>query len=222
MWIGLAAALGLAVGEILRRRLNRLAYRLPPEDTAPGEPAETDRPAPGQRRWIPFVLAAAWAMSAWLGTGDPTLTGWVRLAAWLAFAAIGLWLAVIDLDVQRLPDRGQVWLAGVVVAAGILLAWHHPIHLLAGLGSGLGCGLAFWLIHLIGRGNLGFGDVKLIMTCGMWLGLVSLTAVFAALVAACVLALAYAGLARVRQFAFGPWLLAGTLLAGWWAAAAHG
>lgn len=268
MGIVIAVVLGLVAGEVIRRRLNRLAYRLVPQDAGGEEPvaAQTSREAdavgfrghsvpagvpaargdtagpglnggqasappdddvvdetalapPGARWWIPVVLAAAWGCAVWLcpvGTGAAmTSVGqWARLLGWLAFAAIGIWLAAVDLDVRRLPDRGQMLLAGVCVVCGALAMWDHPARLLVGLGAGIGCGLGFLLIHMLSRGGLGLGDVKLIVTCGWWLGLISLTSVFAGVVAACVLAVAYSIVSRNRQFAFGPWLVAGTMIAG--------
>jgi len=212
VFIIIAAIAGLVAGEVMRRRLNRLGYRL-----AEGEDGhrETDLPLPGRRLWIPAVLAVAWGSTVWVVLDDVhSPAQWVRTAGWLVFTAIGLWLGAIDLDVRRLPDAGQIWLAVVAVVGGVILNWDHPTRLLVGLGAAVACGLAFLIIHVISRGNLGLGDVKLIMTCGWWLGLSSWTAVYAGLVAGCLLAVVYAAAARVRQFAFGPWLVAGTLAAG--------
>jgi len=230
--IVIAVLLGLGVGEILRRRLNRLAYRLAPEggDDEAGLPAselthlpaggddvdESALPLPGARWWIPAVLACAWGCATWLVwlSGADWFDQSIRLVGWLGFSTIGVWLSAVDLDVRRLPDVGQMWLAGICVVFGVLIMWDTPIRLLIGLCAGLGCGLAFLLIHLLSRGGLGLGDVKLIMICGWWLGLTSLSSVFSAMVLACVLAIAYSLISRTRLFAFGPWLLAGTMIAG--------
>ena len=234
--------MGLIVGEMMRRRLNTLTYRLAPSEVADGttptsddgevpartpkEPARTPEdadetllPSPGSRWWIPAIAAIAWGFIAWRCPLDavpdqPDVTGWARLLGWLAFSAVGLAMAVIDLDVRRLPDRGQILLAGASLFFGVLIAWGTPIRVAYGLGSALACGLAFLLIHVLSRGGLGLGDVKLVMTCGWWLGLISLTSVFVGLMASCILAVAYSVLARQRQFAFGPWLVAGTVIAG--------
>ena len=213
MWVLVGSGLGLGCGLFLRWRLNRLDYRLEEIKDADGL-AETDRATPGKRWWIPVILAVAWAGLGWgvvteMGTGQ-----WVRLVGWLAFSVIGMWLSVIDLDVQRLPNSAQLILAVITISCGIISYWDQPDRMLLGLIVGLGCGLGFWLIHLISRGGLGLGDVKLIMTCGWWLGLASLTAVYAAIGTGCVFGLAYSWLTKTRQFAFGPWLIAGTLIAG--------
>jgi len=234
MDIVIVGLVGLVVGEVMRRRLNKLTYRLAPDEHEADETArtaevdeevrteevdETALPSPGARWWCPAVLGIAWGCVGWrcpvvLPHGWPDIMDWIHLLGWLAFCAIGLWMAAIDLDVRRLPDRGQVILAIVMVLCGVLISWEEPIRLAYGLGAGLVCGLAFLLMHAMSRGGLGLGDVKLVMTCGWWLGLTWLTSVFAALMISCVLAVAYSLLARQRQFAFGPWLVAGTLIAG--------
>ena len=228
LWIAIAGVAGAGAGEGLRRWLNTLSYRLPPTagdlpptggdppptDSEAPETAETALPHPGRRYWIPVALGLAWAGAAWrIGVGE-SATDWVRLVAWLAFTLVGAWLAAIDLDVQRLPDRGQATLAAIAVAGAVVLAWAQPTRLLIGLAAGAVCGLAFLIVHVISRGSLGFGDVKLVVTCGFWLGVGPVTAVYAALLAGCAMAVAYSLLTHRRRFAFGPWLVAGTVVAG--------
>ncbi|MDR2974442.1 MAG: A24 family peptidase [Propionibacteriaceae bacterium] len=234
----LATIGGILIAELMRRRLARLDYRLGGEamsdrtgasgatalpevsgDTKSDDDVidETRLPSPGPRRWMLVVLGLTWAGILWALCAEGTpqdLTQWARLVTWLAFSAVGLWLAVIDLDVQRLPDRAQVVLALAMLMGGVLTAWNEPLRWAVGLGVALACGAAFLLVHVISRGGLGLGDVKLVMTCGWWLALTSPVAVVAAVAAACVLGLIYCLVIRSRQFAFGPWLIAGSLLAG--------
>ena len=86
MWVAVATAVGLIVGELMRRQLNRLAYRLPPEqgeraviESANCDPSEIDTsaasnptlsevelPDPGRRLWVPLVLAGTWGAILWL------------------------------------------------------------------------------------------------------------------------------------------------------------
>ncbi len=175
---------------------------------------ETDFPAPGPRYWVPLLLALAWGGTVWALLAFPAAGFWPRLVGWLAFGLIGVWLATIDLDVYRLPDSGQFLLAGVLLICGLAWAWPHWDRMLEALGIGVGCGLLFWLMHLVRPADMGLGDVKLVAVCGWWLGLISLSAVLAGLFLACVMGLAFGLAARQHQFAFGPWLVAGTLIAG--------
>jgi leader peptidase (prepilin peptidase)/N-methyltransferase len=109
---------------------------------------------------------------------------------------------------------GQLILAATSVIAGVATFWTEPAVLVAGLVCALTCGLAFFVVHMISRGGLGFGDVKLAMICGWWLGLGSMTMVIAGMIVACLLALGYSVISKVKVFAFGPWLVVGTILAG--------
>jgi prepilin signal peptidase PulO-like enzyme (type II secretory pathway) len=59
--------------------------------------------------------------------------------------------------------------------------------------------------------------VKLAAVIGAATALVSWTAVLYALVAGCVLAIAWAIARRRRELAFGPWLALGAVLAVWFA-----
>jgi leader peptidase (prepilin peptidase)/N-methyltransferase len=138
---------------------------------------------------------------------------WPILTLWLPLSAALAWLAAVDLDVARLPDRilvpAAIWTA---LAVGVTLWITSP---LAGIGAILAaalCGGGFWILHLAGRGALGFGDVKLAALIGAATALVSWTAVLYALVAGCVLAIAWAIGRRRNELAFGPWLALGAVL----------
>ncbi len=205
--IVIASLLGACGGEWLRRWANRLAYRRPEE--------ARQLPPPGRRLWIPVVVGLAWAAAVWwLWPGEPSVRAYASILNWLALSLVGVYLAAVDFDVRRLPDRAQILLAATAVAGAVLLCWAQPVSLLAGGAGALTSGAGFWLIHALSRGALGFGDVKLAATCGFILGLVSWQAVFAGFLVASVLALAYSLATRARQFAYGPWLLGGTMIAG--------
>jgi leader peptidase (prepilin peptidase)/N-methyltransferase len=210
-WIGVL--LGGGGGEILRRHLNRLTYRVvwSDDDGAVNERLFAD---PGPRWWIPAVLGVSWGVTMTLVETAGTIEGWVHLMGWLTFCVLGLWLAAIDIDVRRLPDRGQLLLAATSVVAGVGISWSHPRALLVALGLALGCGLGFLVAHMVSRGGLGLGDVKLVMTCAWWLALISPGVVFHGLFVSCLLAIGFSLTRRVREFAFGPHLVAGTFLAG--------
>ncbi len=144
------------------------------------------------------------------------------LPAYLYLAAVGLALALIDLDVRRLPDL--LTLPSYPVVAGLLL-----VAALAGSGSGsllralLG-GLAMWSFYVVLRlaypAGMGLGDVKLAGVLGMatgWLGWAEWgVGLFAGFLLGGVwsLGLVAAGRAnRKTTVPFGPFMLLGCLLA---------
>ncbi len=101
-----------------------------------------------------------------LGTGVLfALVGWrfaeqpVLLPAYLAFAAAAVALALIDLDVHRLPNA--IVLPAYPVLA-VLLALDADLSSLVrtGLGAALLFGF-FFLVAVAAPGAMGFGDVKL-------------------------------------------------------------
>ncbi|MGZ6826701.1 MAG: prepilin peptidase, partial [Mycobacteriales bacterium] len=142
------------------------------------------------------------------------------LPAYLYLAAVGTALALIDLDVKRLPNA--LTLPSYPVAA-VLLA----VPFLAGRGSGdllraLAAGAAlyafYFLVVLIKPGGMGFGDVKLSGVLGMYLGYLG----WGALAVGAFLAFAYGAVigigvlllgsgGRKTKIPFGPFMLLGAL-----------
>ncbi|MDR2895044.1 MAG: A24 family peptidase [Propionibacteriaceae bacterium] len=234
LWLIAWGLVGLTMGELIRRRLQRLAYRLPAAaDDPSGVSDELDRPAPGPRRWVTIGVTAAFSALAWRWSGGaPMINGisWPSQMAllanlqqasqladglgWAALITIGAWLAGVDADVQRLPDRGQLALALCLIASGVVFAWGHPQSWFTALGAGLAAAGLFAVMHWRRPEAMGLGDVKLVGTLALWLGLHRLDLVFAGLLAACVLAGAYAAIRRRHHLAFGPALIAGAIMAG--------
>jgi len=101
---GAAAAYGAGVAA--RRNLDRLGYRL--DD-------ELNRPTPAPRRWVEWVTVAAVATVAVAAATAPQP---LLVLPILPAALTGAWLAAVDLDVNRLPNR----VTGPV-AATTLAAW---------------------------------------------------------------------------------------------------
>lgn len=201
MMIVAAALAGSAVGWALTRRLATLGYR---------KPDETDQPAPASQWWLIPGLGIAWAWLVFAMAERPTL-----MAMWLPLAAALGWVAAVDLDVQRIPNRvlgpAVVWV-GLCVAAMAMSegSWDAVTR---GVLAGAGCFLGFAALHVASRGGLGFGDVKLAALLGVAVGVISLTALLAALLLGCVLALLWAAITRTRQLPFGPWLGLGAVIA---------
>lgn len=176
---------------------------------------------PDQPRWVrarPHVLlaAAAGVGAAWLASG------WAEL---IAFAAAGVGCAllmVIDLAVCRLPDRlvaaTLFALAVPMVIAAVINADWDPWWraLLAGLALLAG----YFLLAFLAPAGLGLGDVKFAAVVGVFLGWFGwqhvavgtlLAFVLNAIVAVVVLLSGRGG--RDSQIPFGPWMVAGAVIA---------
>lgn len=163
-------------------------------------------------RFLPAIdLAAAPALIA---------AGIVQLAAFLYLAAISLALALIDLDTGRLPNVIVLpsYLVGVtaVLAVALLTGDLGPLAT-AGIGL-LAMGGAYLALALARPGAMGFGDVKLAGSLGIWLGALGIPALAVGAIGGFVLgglfgvALLAAGRARTARIAFGPWMLGGAWL----------
>jgi len=195
----LAVVAGDIVAVLIFRGLLRYRHRRP-DDAAKSHPSLW---------WLAF-LGLAWAWLVWrLGT-EP----WPLLALWLPFSAALALLAAIDADVSRLPDRILAPTAIWTILCVVLTMWISDPSaganaFLAALVSA-GC---FGVIHFVGRGELGFGDVKLAAIIGAATAVVSWAAVAYALIAACLLAIAWGLARRDRVLAFGPWLALGAVMA---------
>jgi leader peptidase (prepilin peptidase)/N-methyltransferase len=148
-----------------------------------------------------------------------------RLPAYLYLAAIGVALALIDLDVRRLPDAltlpsyvvGLVLLA-LAIATGSGEGWSTLGRALIGLAAMYAFFFLIWYVTA-GRG-MGFGDVKLAGVLGLYLGFlgwgpwaVGLFAGF--LVGGLVsIGLVVAGSAgRKTKVPYGPFMLTGAMIA---------
>ncbi|GAA0707878.1 prepilin peptidase [Dactylosporangium roseum] len=144
------------------------------------------------------------------------------LPAWLYLAAVAVALALIDLDVLRLPNA--IVLPSYVVAPLLLLPavvverdWAAGLR---GLVAMAALWVFYFLLSLVYPGGMGFGDVKLAGVLGLYLGWLGWSSVavgtFAAfllggIVGAVLLVTGRAG--RRTAMPFGPSMLAGALLA---------
>ncbi|GLW30683.1 prepilin peptidase [Actinoplanes regularis] len=146
--------------------------------------------------------------------------GWSwALPGYLYLAAVAIALAVIDLDVMRLPNK--IVLPSYVVATALLL----PAALLAGdpgalLRGAAAAVLLFLLYRLLSTWGMGGGDVKLAPLLGFYLGWLGWGAVAVGVFAGFLLgglvgaALLLTGIAgRKSRIPFGPYMLAGAFLA---------
>jgi leader peptidase (prepilin peptidase)/N-methyltransferase len=167
----------------------------------------------------PAVEAATGAAFAALGASFSH--SW-SLPVLLLLAAVGIALALIDLDVRRLPTAivapSYVAATGLlVIAAAASGAWGSFSRALIGSVASI---LLFYLIRFAWPGGMGGGDVKLAALLGLvtgWLGWgVLVVGVFAGFVLGAVVgvSLMAAGRAGRRSaIPFGPFLIIGAFAA---------
>jgi leader peptidase (prepilin peptidase)/N-methyltransferase len=123
-------------------------------------------------------------------------------------------IAVIDLDVRRIPNALTAPAAVLAIVLGALLAPHDLPEQLAG-GAGA---LIFFLIPAMLTKGMGMGDVKLAGVLGLYLGRAVAPAIFIALILGVVVGVAVVtrtGVTAGRKvkIPFGPYLAAGGLVA---------
>lgn len=140
------------------------------------------------------------------------------MLAWLAITPMAVALAFIDLEHKRLPDR----LTFPAFAAAVLLLTVDAIavsrwgSLRTAVISALLLCAFYLLLHLISRGGMGMGDVKLALVIGAltgyfgweWVIVATFTAfICGSLVGVALMALRRAG--RKSELPFGPFMLVG-------------
>jgi len=132
---------------------------------------------------IAFALVAWW----WIGSsvssdsellempGLQATAWWLSLSAYLWLAAVSIALALIDLELRRLPDAVVLPSIGVIggllsLSALLLGDWGA---LIGALGGGAAMFAFYLLIALVYPRGIGGGDVKLAPVLGAALGFVS-------------------------------------------------
>jgi leader peptidase (prepilin peptidase)/N-methyltransferase len=150
-------------------------------------------------------------------TGTAVAAAVLALVAFLYLAAISIALALIDLDVQRLPDAIVLpsYAVGVfLLGASALLAGDLTAVATAGIGM-VGAFVLYLALALARPGGMGMGDVKLAGVLGLYLGWLGLPELVVGIAGAFVLGgIAGIVLLLVRRRAgstmpFGPWMLLG-------------
>ncbi|WP_210507548.1 A24 family peptidase [Naasia sp. SYSU D00057] len=155
------------------------------------------------------------------GVLDWTLAGALALAAFLYLAAITVALALIDLDVRRLPNAIVLPAYGVgaaLLVPSALLAGDPGALLRAGAGVAILGGVYLALALAVPHG-MGGGDVKLAGVLGLFLGWLGWAELAVGAIGGFLLgglfgaALLLTGRAkRGTAVPFGPWLLGGAWL----------
>ncbi len=140
------------------------------------------------------------------------------LAAFLYLAAISVALALIDLDVKRLPNAivlPAYLVGGALLASASILTGQYGSLLSAGVGLVV-MWLAYFVMAWVYPGGMGFGDVKLAGVLGLYLGWLGwgplAVGSFSAFLLGGLFALALLALLKTNRksgIPFGPWMLAG-------------
>lgn len=162
-------------------------------------------------RW-PGLAGTYAALTA--GTTTPAL-----LPAALVFALAGVWVAWIDLDVHRIPNRVLAVAAPAVAVTGwagaVLMGQWTRIW--TSLAAAAALVVLYYLLAYFG--DLGLGDVRLAAVAGLLLGLHGWGTVVRGTLAAMILGglaavlLLAAGRRRTSELAFGPAIAVGALIA---------
>ncbi len=144
------------------------------------------------------------------------------LPAFLYLGVIGVALALIDIDVKRLPN--VIVLPSYVVASVLLLLaavvgddWRRLVHAAVGMASLYGL---YFLLALAYPRGMGFGDVKLAGVLGLYLGWLGWAELVTGAFLGFLLGAVWGAALMLRRRAgrrsmipYGPFMLAGALLA---------
>lgn len=144
------------------------------------------------------------------------------LPAFVYLAAIGLALALIDLDVHRLPNALTLpsYIVGIVLLGVAAFVGHSPASFVRALAGMVAMYCFYFLLVMVKPGGMGWGDVKLSGVLGLYLGYLGwgelAVGAFSAFLLGGVVGIAlmvsgHAG--RKAKIPFGPYMVAGALVA---------
>ena len=221
MTTAVVALLGLAAGATLPW----LIARLPDRDADPGEPPRTPYRTLADAPRLAWLLGGATA-ALWAALVTGAGSG-VALLAYLFVAWVGVALSYIDIREHRLPD----WLnySAFVGAATILAVAAFVDGTWGAYGRGWLAAAAmtvgYTVLAILRPGELGLGDVKLAASIGLVLGWIGWGHVLLGAFAGFLLGglfsiglLATGRATRRSHIPFGPFMLAGALVAVAWGA----
>jgi len=228
IWAAAGGATAFPAGTCLRAPVYRLSVRAGEPDQACCQECGAFLPAQPAMRcagcgtwfggpWLIELLAAAAVALVFAKFGDQpesVVFGFVAL--------VGVALALVDLAVQRLPDRLTLpaYPGLLVLLTLTAIIEHDGAALSRALLGGLAFAGCYLVLALLSGGRLGGGDVKLAGLIGLalgWLGWSSLVtgACLGFLLAGIVslVLLAARRVTRTSLISFGPYMLTGALLA---------
>jgi leader peptidase (prepilin peptidase) / N-methyltransferase len=236
----LVAVLGLVIGSFLNVVIWRVprgesvvrppsacpscGHEIRPRDNVPvlgwlllhGRCRDCGHPISGRYPLVELGCGALFVVMALRFGAEP------ELPAYLYLAAVGLALAMIDLDTLRLPDALTLpsYAVAAVLLGGAALVSDDGDAALRALVGALALGAFYFLLLFAYPAGMGFGDVKLAPVLGAYLGWIS----FGALAVGAFLGFLYGGVfgigamlagraGRKSKVPFGPFMLAGALTA---------
>jgi len=234
-----AAVLGLLVGSVLNVLIDRVPDKVALRGPREGEPAVPeswlglpaqpwllrrgngpDGPLPTRWLWVEIVTAAAFAELA-VQYGDSLV-----LVPLLVLAGCLVTVSVIDLQLQRIPDRITFPTLALALPLIVAVSAYYDANdtIRAAFVGSAAYFLLLFITHMVYPAGMGFGDVKLALVMGLYLGWLGfdpdfpiagpVRLVLFALVIGCVLGvvfgLAMRAITKDRGgFAFGPALAIG-------------
>jgi leader peptidase (prepilin peptidase)/N-methyltransferase len=198
--IMLATLAGVPLGLWLRHNLAAASYR---------NADEGNRPDPGPRWWVvgASVLAIGGLATAAVMSHDP-----LAHLPLIPPAVTGPWLAAVDSDVLRIPNRvlAPTAVATLLAVISITVATQDWMTLIVPTVAALATGGVFATLHFATKGGIGFGDVKLAALIGLSVGSVGIGAVWLSLLVGSLAAVVWTKATRAGgPIPIGPWLLCG-------------
>ena len=169
---------------------------------------------------LAFVLVALFFAPAIARaeTGLELAAAIVTLVGFLYLAAISVVLAIIDLDVHRLPDPIVLpaYLVGAATLTTAALLAGQPERLLTAAIGGAAMFVFYGLLALVYPGGMGLGDIKLSGVFGLYLGFLGWAQLAVGAAAAFVLGGVFGIVLLITRRAggktripFGPWMILG-------------
>ncbi len=176
-----------------------------------------------QRRWNVAVVGANTVLTVVMVAVVPSLWIW---PAYAVFSSAMVLLTVTDLDTKLIPNR-MLWPSMSLGGALLGIGWLFDTSVgspLRALGGAAGYFAAMYLLAIIARGGLGFGDVKLAALIGLFTGFLSWEAVLIAGIGSfliggitSIVLLVFRIRGRKDAIPFGPFMtLAAIVAVVWW------